>query len=484
VLNYRISIKFLSILVLFNGAFMLLTVLAALFYDEHLISELLVSSGILLVIGTSMFLATRKAEGKNLKKREGLFVVVAGWFTMALFGTLPYLLTGTIDNFSNAFFETMSGFTTTGASILDDIESLPNSILLWRSLTQWIGGMGIIVLAVAVLPILGIGSVQLFAAEAPGLSPDKISPRITDTARRLWLLYIGLTLVEMLLLRVGGMSFFDSLNHALTTVSTGGFSTKQASIAHYNSAFIEYVVSIFMFLGGMNFILIYFLTRLQWSKLRKNGEFRFYAGIVITFVLLVTIALTVRSGGHIEENFRHSLFQVISMISTTGFCTADYTTWGSGLTMFFFLLLFAGGSAGSTSGGVKMVRHLILFKIGRTELKRQMHPNAVIPLKINGKILPDGLKGTVLGFIISYIIIFAISSIALSAMGIGFDTAIGAVATSLGNVGPGISEVGPAFNFNFIPDAGKWLLAFLMLIGRLEIFTVLLLFSPVFWKMN
>lgn len=481
-LHFRIIFKFLGFLLLFCGGFMCLAIPTAIMHDEHILTGLLTACAVTLGFGALGYFLNREARGKDLRKREGFFVVTCGWLVMSLFGTLPYLLTGSISGLTNAFFETISGFTTTGATILDDIEALPKSILLWRSLTQWIGGMGIIVLAVAILPMLGIGSVQLFSAEAPGLKPDKITPRIADTAKRLWLIYLSLTLTEMLLLWLAGMGLFDALNHSLTTVSTGGFSTKQASIAHFESPLIEYIITLFMFFGGTNFILIYWLFKGKLEKLWQNEEFRFYALGTLVFILVVGSALLIKGSYGLEESFRNAAFQVVSLITTTGYGTADYTLWGSGLTMFAFLLLFSGGSAGSTAGGVKMVRHLILFKHGAAEMRKQMHPSAIIPIRMNKKALPEEVSGSVLAFIMFYIILFALGSILLAAMGIDFDTAIGAVATSLGNVGPGISDVGPAYTFNFLPTAAKWELAFLMLIGRLELFTVLVLFTPYYWR--
>ena len=437
-----------------------------------------------LALGLTTYQLNKRSDGRDLRSRDGFLVVTSGWILMSAFGCLPFLFTGTIPSVTNAFFETMSGFTTTGASILDNIEAMPRSVLLWRSLTQWIGGMGIIVLAVAILPILGIGSVQLFSAEAPGLKADKIKPRIADTAKRLWFIYMGLTLAETILLWIGGMSPFDALNHSLTTLSTGGFSTKQASIAYWDSAYIQYVITLFMFLGGTNFILIYWLINLKFKKLFENEEFRFYGIATILFSLLVALALIKRGMFGMEESFRTALFQVVSIVTTTGYATADYCHWGSGLTMFFFLLLFAGGSAGSTAGGVKMIRHVILYKNSGGELKRQLHPNAIIPVRIDGKAISIETTSSVLAFIIFYIVLFALGSILLAAMGIDFDTSIGAVATSLGNTGPGIGQVSPSYSFNFLPDAAKWELSFLMLVGRLELFTVLLLLSPYFWRKN
>ncbi len=483
-LNFRIIFKFLGVLLLFCGAFMSLTIPVAVYLNEDTLQGILYATLITVGFGLIGFLSNRKISGQELKKREGFIVVTFGWVIMSLFGSLPYLLTGSIDGLTNAFFETISGFTTTGATIFDDIEALPSSILLWRSLTQWIGGMGIIVLAVAILPILGIGSMQLFSAEAPGLAPDKITPRIADTAKRLWLIYLSLTVLEMSLLQLAGMGLFDAMNHSLTTVSTGGFSTKQASIAHFQSPAIEYIITVFMFLGGTNFILIYWLAKGRVAKLWENEEFRFYAIGVLVFILVVTSALAFKDAYGLEESFRNAAFQVVSLISTTGYATSDYTLWGSGLTMFAFLLLFSGGSAGSTAGGVKMVRHLILFKNGAAEMRRQMHPNAVIPIRLNSKAIPEEVTRAVLAFIMVYIIVFALGSISLAAMGLNFETAIGAVATSLGNVGPGIGDVGPAYTFNFLPAAAKWELSFLMIVGRLELFTVLLLFTPYYWKVD
>lgn len=481
-LNLRIVFKFLGFLLMFNGGFMALTIPVALYFQEDIKLGIIMACVVNLIAGAAFFFINRSASGKELRKREGFIVVTLGWIFMSLFGCLPYLFTGAIDGLTNAFFETMSGYTTTGATILDDIEAAPKSILLWRSLTQWIGGMGIIVLAVAILPILGISSVQLFSAEAPGLRPDKITPRIADTAKRLWLIYLLLTLLESIFLKLAGMNIYDAINHSLTTVSTGGFSTKQASIAHFDSPLIEYIITVFMFLGGTNFILIYWLVKGNLNKLWENEEFRFYGFGIAVFVLVVSAALMAKGIYGLEESFRSAAFQVVSLITTTGFGTADYTLWGSGLTMLAFLLLFAGGSAGSTAGGVKMVRHLILFKNSGAEMQRQMHPSAIIPIRINGRALPSEMASAVLAFIMLYIVVFALGSILLAAMGIGFDTAIGAVATSLGNVGPGIADVGPAYTFNFLPAAAKWELAFLMLVGRLELFTVLLFFTPYYWR--
>lgn len=431
--------------------------------------------------GFVIWLSTRKNKNKELKKKDGYLIVTFGWLSMSFFGTLPFLLSGAIPNFTEAFFETISGFTTTGASVLSDIESLPKGILFWRSLTQWIGGMGIIVLAVAILPFLGIGGMQLFVAEAPGISPDKVKPRIRQVAKRLWFIYLSLTVIECTLLTLGGMTFYDALNHSLTTMATGGFSTKNTSIAYYESPFIHYVIIVFMFLAGTNFTITYFSIKGRFRKAWKNEEFRNYVLLVV--ILSVSIAFFVFSSTWegFEKSFRDSLFQVVSIITTTGYVTADYTEWAPFLKVIFFLLMFVGASAGSTAGGIKIVRHTLLFKNSFLEMKRQLHPSAVIPVRLNGSAVSRDITYNVLAFVMIYLFIFAIGVFLLSFTGVDFDTALGAVATSLGNIGPGLGEVGPVDNFHFISPLGKWLLSALMLLGRLELFTVLMLFTPNFW---
>ena len=459
---------------------MLLCLPFAYYYQDGTANIFLKSGITVAFIGICLFLFTKSARGPQLKRREGFIVVIAGWLVMALTGTIPYLLAGVCDNFSDAFFENMSGFTATGATILGNIEATPETVLFWRSLTQWIGGMGMIVLAIAILPILGFGSMRLFSAEAPGISPDKISPRIGDTAKKLWLLYFGLTVILLILLMLGGLSFFDAINHSMTTLATGGFSTKTASVGFFNSAYVETVIMIFMFLGGTSFILIYYLAKLKWTKIWKNEEWRFYTSILFVFGFVCSIGL-MQSGAGLGEGIRKGFFQVISLVTTTGYTTADYTSWQPSLTMICFLLMFVGGSAGSTSGGVKIIRHLILFKNSIIELRKQLHSNAVIPVRINGRAIQEDIKSSVLAFIMIYVAIIAVSSIIISFSGIDFTTALGAVCSSLGNVGPAIGDVGPANNYGFLPAWVKYFLSFLMLLGRLELFTIMILFTPFYW---
>lgn len=481
-LNKFAILSVLGLLIILNGGFMLLCLPFSLYYNDGEWHALLISGLLTIGIGTILHFLTRKGKTtNNMSKRDGYLIVTSGWLIMSLFGTLPYLISGEIPDFTDAFFETLSGFTTTGASVLNDIESMSEGILLWRSLTQWIGGMGIIVLTVAILPLLGIGGMQLFVAEAPGLTPDKLKPRITDTAKRLWLIYLGLTVAEAILLKLGGMSFFDAINHALTTMATGGFSTKQASVAHFSSPFIQYVIIVFMFLAGTSFTLTYFGLHNQWNRVLKNEEFRYYLGFTIVSAIIITFVVFSVTDNGLEQSFRESLFQLVSIVTTTGYVTADYTSWAPLLTVVFFMFMFIGGSAGSTAGGVKVVRHVILLKNSVMELRRQLHPSAVLPVRLNDRAVTSDITFNVMAFMIIYFMIFAFGSIIISAMGYDFATSIGAVATCLGNIGPGIGKVGPVDNFSFISAQGKWVLSLLMLLGRLELFTVLILFTPYFW---
>ena len=451
------------------------------YYGEQDWTAILTSSLITIGAGALLKYLTRNKKSKELKKKDGYLIVTAGWIFMSIFGALPYIISGSIPDFSNAFFETISGYTTTGASILTDIEAVPNGILFWRSLTQWIGGMGIIVLALAILPFLGIGGMQLFVAEAPGITPDKLQPRIQETAKRLWFLYVGLTLAEAIALYVAGMGAFDAVNHSLTTMATGGFSTKNDSL-QFAEPVIQYIVIFFMFLAGTSFTLTYFALKRNFKKVFKNEEFKVYLSFTVVITLIVTITLLVVSDEPFEASFRDALFQVVSLITTTGFVSADYTSWAPFLSVIFFILLFVGGSAGSTAGGVKVIRHIVLFKNSFLELKRQLHPSAIMPVRISGQAVEQSIVYNVLAFIMIYILVFLVGVTLLSTMNVDFDTAFGAVATSLGNVGPGIGDVGPLDNFSEMPTGGKWLLSALMLLGRLELFTVLMLLSPHFWR--
>ena len=460
---------------------MLLGLPFSIYFDES-VFPLLVSGLTTIIIGLFFWLFFRKGAEKELGKKDGYLVVGLGWVTMAVFGTIPFILSGSIPDFTDAFFETMSGFTTTGATILTDIESVPKGILFWRSMSQWIGGMGIIVLTVALLPIIGVGGMQLFVAEAPGISPDKLKPRIKDTAKRLWLIYFGLTMIETFLLKYGGMTFYDALNHGLTTMATGGFSTKNSSIAYYDSPFIQYVIIVFMFLAGVNFTITYFGLKGKFKKVWNNEEFKAYFTIVVLFSVLTAFGIYYFTDSTVEKSFRDGAFQVISVITTTGYITADYTVWAPVITVLFFFLMFLGGSAGSTAGGIKIVGHTILFKNSFLEMKRLLHPSSIIPVRLNQKAISQSVTFNVLAFIMIYLSIFVFGSLSVALTGVDFMTSIGAVATSLGNIGPGLGTVGPVDNFAHLPQLTKWILSGLMLLGRLELFTILILFTPYFWK--
>ena len=461
---------------------MMLGIGFSLYYGSDDVASLLISGILTSFAGFIIWLITKQKETPDLGKREGYLIVSLGWVSMALFGAIPFIVYGAIPNYTDAFFETMSGFTTTGATILQDIEALPPGLLFWRSLTQWLGGMGIIVLSLAILPLLGIGGMQLFAAEVPGVTKDKLHPRVKETAKRLWGIYVILTAVETILLMVGGLNFFDAINHAFTTMATGGFSTKNASIAHYSSPFVQYVIVIFMFFAGTNFTLHYLALHRNFSFIKLNTEFKFYLTFIFVATVFILLVHLPKINFHWEEAFRQSVFHVVSLTTTTGYVSSDYESWAPFSRMIFFALLFIGGCAGSTGGGIKFVRHILLFKNSVLELKRLIHPRAIIPVRFNKKPVDSEIISNVQAFFIFYIMIFILSSIILSLFGLDFITAAGAAATCIGNVGPGIGAVGPINNFAGLPELVKWILTLLMLLGRLELFTVLIIFSPFYWK--
>jgi len=481
VVKFKIILNILGKLLVGESFFLFLSLIVSLIYGESDSLAFLKAGLITLVVGSLSYL-TSKGVKKDLGKREGYIIVSLVWVVFSIFGCLPYLFSGAIPNVTNAFFETMSGFTTTGSSILNNIEELPHGILFWRSLTQWMGGMGIIVMFLAILPTLGIGGRELFVAEVPGPAPDKLTPRIKETARNLWGLYMLFTLIQTILLFAGGMTFFDAINHSLTTMATGGYSTKQASVGFFTSPYLQYVIIFFMFVAGTNFTLSYAVITGKATKIFKDEEFRFYTIVVLLFSLLIAVGLFAAGNISGEQAFRDSLFTVVSIITTTGYATADYLLWTPFLGMLIFVLFFVGGSAGSTGGGVKVVRILLLFKNSFYELKRLVHPNAVIPIRYNKHVVDQKTVTNILAFFVFYVIIFMISSILMSLWTPDIYSAFSAVATTLGNIGPGFGEVGPMENFYKLPDLAKWFLAFLMMLGRLELFTVLVLFSPSFWR--
>lgn len=481
-LNIRFIVNLFGLVLIFVSFFMLLCGVVAWSYGEYDVEALMQSSAITFASGFFPWLFTREVK-KDLIKRESYIVVTLVWVVISIFGALPYILSGTIPSFTNAFFETISGFTTTGASVFTDVEVLPHGILLWRSTTHFLGGMGVVVLAVAILPYFGFGGMQLYSAEAAGVTHDKLHPRIAQTAKSLWGIYVFLTGVEIIFLLFGGMDLFDAVCHSFGSMSSGGFSTKNASLAAF-SPYIQYVVIVFMFFAGTNFTLFYFVWKGQFSKLRSNGEFSVYVRIIALSTAIIAVSLFFFHGYGAEQAFRSALFQVTSIITSTGFATDDYTLWHPALTFIIFLLLFSGACAGSTSGGIKIMRHHIMFRNSRLEFRRMIHPMAVVPLKLGGKTVPNEIIYKVLAFVMVYMLIFAMGSLSLAFLGLDMDSAMGAAATAMAGAGPGIGTVGPASNFFAVPDLGKWILSFLMLLGRLELFSVLILFSPDFWRNN
>ena len=483
-INKALVFNVVGTLIIIIGILMLLTIPFSLFYKDGMLEALVQSSIITLAIGVIVKYLTRERKDDEVRKREGYLIVALGWVAMILCSTLPYFLTNSIHGISNTFFETISGLTTTGSTILNNIEQMPESILFWRSMTQWIGGMGIIVLTIAILPLLGVGGMELFASETPGPTKDKIHPRIKETAKRLWLIYICLTLLETTLLWFADMPLFDAINHALTNISTGGFSTKQASIGHFTSPLIQYIIIMFMFIGGINFTLLYYGAKLKFRKFINNDEFKWFL-CAIPFLLLIVFPIVINvTENNLETSFRHALFQIMSIMTGTGYSNADFTSWGAFATFIFFLLMFSGASAGSTTGGIKIVRIGLLIKNTVLEFKRRLHPNAIIPVHLNKTAVAPKTIYNLLAFIFFYLFIFVNGSIILTFIGLDFQDAVGASATAISNVGPGIGSVGPSSSFAHLPDSAKWVLSFLMILGRLELFTIAILFTPYFWKRN
>jgi trk system potassium uptake protein TrkH len=483
-MSVRRILNVVGLLQIFIGLSMVVAGGVSLFYMDGDSFGIFLAAVLTSVFGFVTFNLT-KFKG-DLSSREGFAIVTFAWTGAALFGALPYIFTGTAPGIIPAFFESMSGFTTTGATVFTDIEALPHGILFWRSFTHWLGGMGIIVLAVAILPYLGVGGMQLFKAEVPGPTPERLRPRITQTAKLLWYVYLGLTVVETGLLWAGGMSLFDAVNHTFATLATGGFSTKNASIAGFDSAYIHYVITFFMYLAGINFAL-HFRAVTGHLDYFKDYEWRFFTVIL----LLATAALMVLNliggtyaftGSGIEEAFRDGLFQSVSIGTTTGFATADYEIWVPAAQMVIFLLFFTGGMAGSTGGGMKSVRVLLLMKQTAMELRKHLHPRAVLLARVGKRAVKQDVLANVIGFVLLYGMLWVAGAMVLSLLGLDFLTSLGASAATVGNIGPGLGDIGPTDNYGWMSNAALSVLSFLMLVGRLEIYTVLLLFHPETWK--
>ena len=470
---------------------LLIPLLTAIIYKGQDLRAFLISIIITFATGLIFRLLTPSSEKITLKESFGL--VTFSWISFAFFGALPLYIYGIMFDisslsFTNSFFEIMSGFTTTGSTIIsvttdlpNAIESLPHGILMWRSLSQWIGGMGIVVLSLAILPLLGVGGMELYKAEIPGPSADKLTPRVKETAEILWAVYFGISAIEIMLLYFGGMNLFDSLCHTFSTMSTGGFSPKNASVAHYNSPFIEYIIIIFMFISGANFSLHFFLIKGKLTSYLKDTEFITYFSIIVLFTVVILFNIKGEISS-LSTAFRHSLFQVVSICTTTGFGTADYEKWFFLSQFMLFVLMLIGGCGGSTGGGIKVIRLVLIFKQVFIEMRKLLHPKAVFSIKLNGSSVSNSTIQNIIGFFSLYAILFIIATAIMSALGLDFESALGSVAACFGNIGPGLGSVGPTDNYAHIPMFGKWVLSFCMLLGRLEIYTVLIIFLPEAWK--
>lgn len=480
-MNLILTLRILGALLLFLAATLLTPVFFSLYYNDGAWSAFLLSALISACVGGVLYSCCRSS--KDLSLREGFAVVTFGWTVFAVFGALPYFFAGAIVSPLDAIFETMSGFTTTGSTILTEIECLPESLLFWRSLTHWLGGMGIIVLSLAILPMLGVGGMQLFKAEVPGPTADRLKPRIQDTAKMLWGVYFLLTMAETVLLMFGGMTFFDALCHSFATLATGGFSTKNTSIAAYDSSYIDYVITLFMILAGVNFALHFQVLRGRARDLFRSEELRVYLEIII-FATLIIMVFNWYGGIYpgLGENLRYSLFQVSSIITTTGFGTADFELWPVVAQYLLVILMFVGGCAGSTGGGMKVARILLLFKHAQAQVFRLIHPRAIRLVKLGNRPVDREVMQAILGFFALFIGVFVIASMLVAASGMDLVSAGAAVIACLANIGPGLGSVGPVDNFAHVPAFGKTVLIVCMLMGRLELYTVLVLFFPSFWR--
>lgn len=419
---------------------------------------------------------------KSLRAKEGLTIVALGWLLVSVFGSLPFILSGSIPSVIDAFFETVSGFTTTGATILNNVEVLPKGILFWRSFTHWIGGMGILVFTIALIPKLSGGSFQIFKVESPGPAPDRIVPKVSDTAKVLYTTYLAITVSQIAFLLFAGMSLFDSTLHTFGTVGTGGFGIKNESIGAYDSHAIHLIIGTFMILAGVNFSLYYSIFKGKWREIFRDQELKLYLGIILTAILLITLNIHQELYQNIGLALRDAFFQVASIITTTGYSTVDFNLWPEFSKMMIFALMFIGGSAGSTAGGIKVVRLLVVFKQIRREIAKIFHPRAVLPIKIGNKVVSDETVSSIFSFLGIYMVVFIGGSILLALEGFGFETSVTATISALSNIGPGLALVGPAESFNIFSPSSKLLISFLMLLGRLEFFTMIALLAPSTWE--
>jgi trk system potassium uptake protein TrkH len=484
-IHFKIIHRILGVLLLIESGILLLCSFFSIFYGEDDLFGFVMASLITACCGMTLMIIGKSARHKEsgMTRRDGYIVVAVSWVLFSIFGSLPYFVSDYIPHFTDAYFETMSGFTTTGATIIDDIEAMPHGLLFWRSLTQWIGGLGIVFFTVAVLPIFGVGEVQLFAAEAIGPKRHKLHPRISVSGRWIITVYVLITILCAVCLRLCGMGVFDSVNHALCTAATGGFSTKNASIAFYNSHSIEYVITFFMFLSGINYGLLFFVAfKGKIRRLIEDTEFKWYLTIILVFTFIVAVSLYISTPYDGAASIRNALFHVTAIITTTGFTTTDYTLWPPFVWMLLGLGFYFGACAGSTSGGMKSIRIAVLFKSMRNEFNRILHPNAVLPVRISGKVIPQATKQSVLTFSVFFFALVFVGWFFYLAIGIDIAEAYGISLSCLSNIGLTIGDHGCNIPWSDMPVIGKWFSTFLMLVGRLEVFSVLLIITPSFWK--
>ncbi len=481
-ISFRLVFRVIAVILLVVTAFMLTSVGWALWYGESGTIRAFLLTALFVTVPAVLFLRVGTPPDQDVSTRDGFLMVSLGWLAVSLVGAVPFYLSGAIPSFPDAFFETISGFTTTGASILTDIESLPRSMLYWRSLTHWLGGMGIIVLAVAIFPILGIGGLQLIKAEAPGPSVDKLTPKIAGTAKILWITYVALSALETLLLYFGGMDLFDSLTHTFGTMATGGFSPRAAGVGHYNSAYIDAVITVFMVLAGINFVLYFKLITGRFRSLHRDTELKSYLAIFFAATAVIAIGLYGDRFSTVGESLRYASFQAASILTTTGYATDDFALWPMLPQAVLFALMFVGGCSGSTGGGIKVIRVVTMLKQGWNEMRFLVYPRGVFRIRVNREVLRKNVVYAISGFVVLYLFIIVLTTVVVAAAGEDILTSLSTALVTLGNIGPGFGRVGPALNYAFYPDWIKLYLGFIMVMGRLEIYTVLILLTPRFWR--
>jgi trk system potassium uptake protein TrkH len=481
-MNFLLVLNLIGIVLILSSTFMAVPSIYSFINKGHDFKSLGISFILSLLAGIIIYFLTKSQKKMELRHKDAFAVVTLSWLIVSFFGSLPYYISGITPSFTNAYFESMAGFTTTGASVLSSLEDIPKGLLLWRSLTQWMGGMGIIVFSLAILPMLGAGGMQLFKAEVPEIGVEKLRPRIIDMAKSLWYIYAGLTTILAILLHISGMSLFDAVCHSFTTMATGGFSTKSASIAYFNNAYIDIIIVVFMFFAGTNFALHFYAIRGNISRFFNSSEFKFYCLVLLSSISIIALTLYLGGRDSVIAAFRYAAFQVVSITTTTGYVTANYELWPVFAQMLLLCLMFFGGMVGSTGGGMKQVRVLLMLKQAYRELYQLIHPHAYTALKLDGKPVLKQTLGGIWGFLFLFIAIAVAATLCMTALGLDFITSASTVISSMSNVGPALGDAGPTDNYFTIPPLGKWILIFCMLTGRLEIYTVVILLVPHFWR--